>query len=397
MSSPSPEHRLAALLAGTSARRQSRRADIEALAGEVDLPRLADYLAAHRLLALLGQRLMEAVPATVDAATGERIRTRLEDGRRISLATEMLTLRLSEVLDRRGVEATVLKGPFMARQLHGDPGVRSSNDIDLLVGREKYGQAIAALTDDGYVLVTRGDWRDGLPLFEDTLVHADRVAPRIDLHWRLHWYENDYSAAALRRAVPVDEGPTRCLAPLDLLVALLLYHARDGFWGIRTLTDIAAWWDRFAPELPEDGLEGVVAAAPALEHPLRGAAVQADRLVGVPLARLFPSGVQLSRPEVLAQRLANWDESIDVRRFPAVTALVDMLISPPRQRARALARYYSPPSSVVARAYDTEPGGRVSMALLHARYTAMVTKKYLGTELVLLVRARRSRPAVEVP
>ena len=160
---------------------------------------------------------------------------------------------------------------------------------------------------------------------------------------------------------------------------------------MRGAADLAAWWDRYADVLPASGLEGVVADHPALERCVHAAAVVADRWVGVPMHALFPSAAARPRRAGLAERLSDWRGEIPKERFRATTALVDMLLSPPGQRVRAIARYYAPPASVVAGAYGVADCPRPRLLILRGRYCLMIARQFLHDEVSLAVRAVRTR------
>ncbi len=75
----------------------------------------------------------------------------------------------------------------------------------------------------------------------ETLLHPE--LPRIELHWRVHWYERQFAADAVARAAkPAADAPLE-MQPMDGLIALMLFYARDGFAGLRYPADAAAWWD----------------------------------------------------------------------------------------------------------------------------------------------------------
>jgi len=285
------------------------------------------------------------------------------------------------------VRVAVLKGPFLARELYGDPGARVSNDIDLLVAPGDFDRAVGALESLGYAGTDGTVWHDGLPLFEASLRHPGE-GPPVDLHWRLHWYERTFSERALAEAGDDAADGVRRLGPRDTLVSLLLGYARDGFWGVRPLVDIAACWDKYGETLGPAGLQPVIDDDPQLGPCLRTAAHVASRLAGLPLGRLLPERPALSRGEALACELAGWDERMTPTQFHASTALVDMLVAPPGGRGTAVARYYAPPLAVVS---SRPSGTRVARAAARARYGARVALTYLPATVRLLARAWRAR------
>ena len=157
-------------------------------------------------------------------------------------------------------------------------------DVDLLLAGEHLEQAAAVLrTRFGYGAPRGARRAGGRPILHYRLDHAQGL-PTIELHWRLHWYEDRSGCAMVRRAT-ADQGIGR-LAPADELAALLLVYARDGFAGIRPLADLAAWWDHYGNQLPTGRLAAFSQEFPELAPALWVAAILADRLAGVPATEL---------------------------------------------------------------------------------------------------------------
>lgn len=122
-----------------------------------------------------GAALPEAIAANARAA---RMRAMLANSRVMSLARIACP-----GLAIRDIPVLAFKGPFQQRQLHGDWFVRRSNDLDLLVARGRFDEALAVLEAIGFR--RRADtspwWK--LSLGE---VHLDAAGGGvIDLHHQL--------------------------------------------------------------------------------------------------------------------------------------------------------------------------------------------------------------------
>ena len=94
------------------------------------------------------------------------------------------TLQALQRLESVGIDAVVFKGPVRAREVYGRWGVRTSSDIDLLVRRGAYGQALEALSE--YEILVDPDshwWRHWLG--EMPLRRKDGAGPIVDLHHKL--------------------------------------------------------------------------------------------------------------------------------------------------------------------------------------------------------------------
>ena len=152
-----------------------------------DWPRLIEEAGYEGLLGLLAARLTAARPSGVPPeamAELERLR-RLSAQRNLRMTGQLV--RILELFEQHGIEALPVKGPVLAQDLYGDPTVRMSCDLDILVRPR---DAVAARR----LLLANG--------FEDEGSHNERLLSRgarqgevhlrrrdgvlmVDLHWRL--------------------------------------------------------------------------------------------------------------------------------------------------------------------------------------------------------------------
>jgi hypothetical protein len=318
------EHEAALRLAGTEQRRTAGRATIRRLLEQANAKRFEEFLARQRLLGLVGTRAQEVAGDVLPASFFERVAAVVEESRRLALGQAAVTQRLWSALEAAGIRCVPVKGPGLAARAHGDPGLMSSRDIDLLVAGEQLEHAIEVVAQEGYrpaaqeIPATRPD-------LHVALAHP-RGLPDLELHWRLHWYEDRFASSLLAAAEP-DAADGRVAPPAYELAALLLFYARDGFAGLRLAATIAAWWDRYGGAVPNAGPERIANAHPELRGALAAAVVVAERTVGVPLAtKIRPPARE--RSVLFAVRLANWDLRGDPDQVGANVALVDWLLAP---------------------------------------------------------------------
>lgn len=124
-------------------------------------------------------RAQAAMPAALaEAVQAARARAAVSNGRVYGLA------RLAfPILARANIAAIAFKGPFQHRQIHGDPFFCRSGDLDLLVPRQCFIDALKAFEAEGFE--RRDDtsrwWTSALG--EVHLVHPQGGV--IDLHYRL--------------------------------------------------------------------------------------------------------------------------------------------------------------------------------------------------------------------
>lgn len=317
------ECRLILLMCGTSARRRARQDEISHLAGKVDGRRLVELLLRMRLLALVGGRLRE-LGFTGVAELEHELDSFRAAARRWGVGTELAALEVLERLESAGIRALPLKGSTLARQLYGDIAARTSVDLDILVAADDLAGAIAVGEELGWRWLHDVPRTGGLPLLHETLIHPS--LPRIELHWRVHWYEGRFAADALARATqPTAHAPLE-MQPLDGLIALMLFYARDGFAGLRFPADAAAWWDlKCADSVGSAAGDLVAELYPRLGAPVSVASKLLTGLVGIPPE---PPLVAPFRWRVAAGLASPFLED-GRQQAEANAGLIDLLLAPP--------------------------------------------------------------------
>jgi len=357
-----PVEELLLLIAASQGRRSAQRPRMLALAGECDEAELGAQLVAQRLLPLGGGRLADAgAGALLSDGFWTRWREEVEDSRRGAIALEALTVRVVELMERNGVRAMPLKGPLLARTLYGDPAMRPTNDIDLLLTAEDLPRAVEVAQRLGYHEPVSPQGR--LPALHRLLSHDDPWMPRLELHWRVHWYEDRFAADLLAGANADDQDLLRP-SPAEELAMLLLFFARDGFYGLRLAADVAACFDAHADELDAGELEHVVRRYPALRPALTTAAEVAESLVGLPAGRLGLRADAKARKHALAARLANWTQRGVAPQAQANVRLVDWLLTPDGgQREYVRRNFLSIPGELAG---GPTPRSRTLALLMHS-------------------------------
>jgi hypothetical protein len=302
------------------------RSRIRELLAQTDFDRLAAELAARRLLPLIGSRAIAAGDALVPQSFRDEVGRALAAERANGLAFEWATRRVSAWLAAAGIRSLPLKGPVLAAEVHGDVGMRSTADVDVLVAEGDLDRAAQILVENGFSPPTDVRRANGLPDLHLVLEHPE--LPPVELHWRVHWYERAFSADVLARAAPGPDGLLRPAAD-DQAASLLLFYSRDGFHGVRQAADVAGWWDRRAGEMPKAFLEGHTRRYPELVPALTAAARVAEQVTGTPATEWLGSGAGAGRRVDVATRLADWTQEGDRDQLRANISLIRGLLGPP--------------------------------------------------------------------
>jgi len=157
-----------------------------------------------------------------------------------SVATSLETV--AGMLDAAGLRCCALKGPALSARLYGDPAIRQSMDIDLLITPGDVARASAAMADLGYVGKSQATvaylLRHG-----HHLTFAKPGVPLVELHF--HSYAGFGvtlpASALMERAVPyrfADRSTVLVPAPEDEFVYLALHAAGHSFARLVWLYDL---------------------------------------------------------------------------------------------------------------------------------------------------------------
>jgi putative nucleotidyltransferase-like protein len=317
---------LALLSAGTADRRSAARREAEALAQEIDWTKLAALLQVRKLLTTLGPRIAEMVDGA-DPAFLDEVESALAAGRRHGSFLQLVGSRLTAMLEEQGIRAVPLKGPKLSEELYGDIGRRLSNDIDLLVAPDQLAAAVEVVRTIGYAPPSDFVYEGGLPSLHFALVHPRDELPPVELHWRVHWYEERFARELLLPPAGSADPDWRP-APAAELAELLLFYARDGFVDLRLAADISAWWETRGDQLQAGEMERVMDAYPELSRALRTALEVSERIVGIPAADVLGAPPKLKARERLAARMADPNPTGRRSQLHADMGFIDGLLTP---------------------------------------------------------------------
>lgn len=326
------------------------------------LAALADYLHRHGLRRTLPARLRNPVASYLRLS---RHRARLLTG-----AAEQVT----RVLVGEGVPAAWTKGVVLQSTLYDGTGVRTFNDIDLMirpVDRDRIRDVLVAV---GYQPATRFDQSTGelraigraaermYQLSPDHLPHLhlptdDLIVPAVslDVANSLTWHGSRWQVPVdqvLERAAPVPVGPATlpALSDVDSFLFLCLHLFREG-WIQRTIAtkdvslaqfaDIHRQWRRVGAGR-HDAIAGAVAGY-GLAEPVGWVCGHTDALFGTDLVARLGLTAQVTTAWLASAqgsdgRSLSWSGDMRERlRDPGTPALVRPSDSsaPERQAVRA--------------------------------------------------------------
>ena len=223
----------------------------------------------------------------------EAMKKRSQDAKLHSLRLAAEFSRLTRLLEQHGISSIPLKGQMLSHQLYGDPAIRQTRDIDLLIrplDLEKTGKLLQA---EGYRLsetdanLTHSQTRFVLSALQHHEYHHRQRGIELELHWRCTlWNDDDMQSLW-------DSSDTTKFGGLDLRVISedlqLLYLCDHGslhkWFRLKWLGDLAriissngiSSWDRVV----------ALAERMGLQRGLGQCAVLVEQLYNIPLPDAF--------------------------------------------------------------------------------------------------------------
>jgi hypothetical protein len=203
----------------------------------------------HGVLGIL-HSVLTSTPGGVPPAIEAELRRRAALQRLLQSQVLQALTEILDALGAAGVETVALKGPVLGERLHGDPSLRVSADLDLMVAWSQLAAAQRVLARLGYRV-------EAAPSPQDRWGHhitATREdAPPVELHYRLTSYFGTTISAEefLSRAMPYRTAGGACcriLAPEDEVLFLVLHAAHHLFVRLAWLFDVKAFL-RARPDL----------------------------------------------------------------------------------------------------------------------------------------------------
>ncbi len=260
------------------------RADARRCADIADWRAVARLAARHRVRPLLLEGLASPAARALGCGLEERLRGLCDIPRWRGLRQLAALAETADALARGGIDCIVLKGLPLGQRLHGNPLLRESIDIDLLVAPDDFAAAAAALRSRGWRRASpnfretplRNRWHERL-VKDNLFVRAagQRGGPlAIELHRRLlnnpYLFDAPFGRLMADGAAQTVAGRAYRVLGDGHLLPYLACHGLEHYWHrLKWLCDIAAAaaaldeerFGRVAASCRARGLEGALAAA----------------------------------------------------------------------------------------------------------------------------------------
>ena len=163
-------------------------------------------------------------------------------------------VRITQALSRASIPVIPYKGCFLSQLLYGDPYLRVSGDIDIIIPREETKKAWDILTKEmGYEGLSPA--RGFVDISRTNEYNFKLGSPKgiiIEVHWEQVRAYNPLKIPMDRiweRTTPMTIWDTTFRVPEPPLHFLMLaIHAIDDGWPIKSLVDLATFHSRLSPQ-----------------------------------------------------------------------------------------------------------------------------------------------------
>ena len=270
-----PEFRLlaACTLRPASERLASWRDQVAALVCQVtDWSALLALVRRHQVYGLVYQALSDlpdgvSVPREIiDKLAAMARRSRLDGLFRLAE-----TRKIAKLFQGSGIPAVQLKGAPLSQRLYGDPLMRHSMDIDVLVPLAGLGDAVQLLDALGFATQERMPLMSGLRgQMQRRAYHHCMLHNGANVHLELHWRLGTFSEAESNRVLDdslADATTGLRVLPQAFEMTYLIAHGTRHYWErLKWLSDIKqalltippALWGDFAQQALAGGVQHAV-------------------------------------------------------------------------------------------------------------------------------------------
>jgi hypothetical protein len=163
---------------------------------------------------------------------------------------EAVEKEIISILDKHTIEAIVMRGNEIAREIYGNPNCRASSDIDILIRRSDVLRADSILSEAGY----KKDFQEPVGYSLARIHHAAYFHPTSGICVELHWnfgvpgFFNLTSAEIWEEVLKRDPEGWK-LSPEMVMIMLLIHHHSHSFRELRILLDIVWALHRYKDEI----------------------------------------------------------------------------------------------------------------------------------------------------
>lgn len=216
--------------------------------GDLDWTAIAQMALAHNVSCLLHRGLIASCSELLPRNLANALATHRAEERHRNQRFGVELERIIGVLEDAGVQTLPFKGPTLAKRLYGDPSLRSFGDLDILIRRHDADICRETLRSLGYTDGERGIAYSQIKAFErcagQDRLFSKRANIAIEPHWALFpntfAFSLDYDGLWNRsELVELESENVRCLSAEDQLLVVCLHGAKEQWWRLNWVCDVA--------------------------------------------------------------------------------------------------------------------------------------------------------------
>ena len=200
---------------------------------------LLDICLKHGILLLVNDAMKGCHDKVFNATECEQWRAVTSSATLYSLSMHRELQRLQQLFIENKLTAMPFKGPALSAAIYGDPALRMSRDLDILVKRKSVIPVIELLIEEGYRLnfdfeKLRDLVNPGSHMHECVLQHSSCLWS-VEIHWAVSapWRSNPLPDSVLHELSMPEGGDGT-----EMLLYLCVHGARHWWWQLKWVVDV---------------------------------------------------------------------------------------------------------------------------------------------------------------
>ncbi|MDR3598911.1 MAG: nucleotidyltransferase family protein [Desulfosporosinus sp.] len=244
----SPEMKLLRLCCIKNRTDRQQATIVEIISHKIDWELFVKTVMKHRVYPIVYQTLSELKSLkTMDDVSLEFLR---KNARKNAIKVLTLTgelVRLFSLLDKVNIKAISIKGPLLGLALYGDLALRTSKDLDILVGKEDLDTVKNMLISEGY---RQPEYETNITPKQKKIIlktshhfsFVNQNGVNIELHWRYYsqGYKIQFNEVWDRRdSVEIAGNKLNVLNSEENFLYLVFHGSKHGWMRLRWLCDVS--------------------------------------------------------------------------------------------------------------------------------------------------------------
>ncbi|WP_022665080.1 nucleotidyltransferase domain-containing protein [Desulfospira joergensenii] len=201
----------------------------------------------QRMLPIVYLSIKKAIPDLIPKDTLSKFKSAYVSNTRRNLSLTAFLLSILSILSTHKIKVLPFKGPVLAQDIYGDPGLRIFSDLDILVHLKDAVKAWNLFTDKGLIpeLSLDDKKKDKYIQTEDHMIFSHKNNGIIvELHWEMSGrYISPFlgleKIAGHLHPLPILNREVLNLSPEILLLYLCIHGAKENWWYLEQIFSLS--------------------------------------------------------------------------------------------------------------------------------------------------------------